>query len=654
MIFTTGLRTQQQARQEILAATLVPEILANARTDWGLRFGLEGRRPEDRAGQEARAWAADLDAVTLMHSNRFTALPEDIGWRLDSEEDEIAKILDSGGRLYYVKDDNAFRTILFAFAGAPQLDAMKWLPQLRWPYYDLHPAPYQRGYADQHHVVTGLADGSGNPLCPDASYTHTQALIESSKTNYTNDDGLIHHKDYAGIGHDGAVLVRLHQNINAAGDGTSYPNYLTLSQELVDELDPANSDLLQPGFNDPTVLVPALRDVLTEIGMPLASDWGDYLEDTAAAHPGSPAEHEEYLALRALYRSDRDNAAYRGLRYLATAHLLRYLAFAYGKAAAGTGDNWPTNGNATARTLHSRADHLARHFSRTIQLFHPYEMRLPRDVAMPLFCDHPLLQQDVLGTPLADPNGIYTSASNHHNFAWDYLTSDTVAKPDNNGKFNIHSDSYSRFDAPFGNPEVALVNTDAGPDGSEHSRWTLTNRFDPKERCRMLVFFSVDWMSYRDFERTASAPADLSTNHYQLNLNDRSLSAAAPHDWSNGWMMTDKLLVGMVNGEGAGALSNSGSQWDTDADGRNDAQGIFGLGWKPKPLLRRPARGTDLMGNNAQNNLPFLERLTGKFGVDRNNNGELSQGHVEPQVRLRATTLLRTVVYDPRGFVPLD
>lgn len=80
----------------------------------------------------------------------------------------------------------------------------------------------------------------------------------------------------------------------------------------------------------------------------------------------------------------------------------------------------------------------------------------------------------------------------------------------------------------------------------DHSRFNLTAPFAATERCRELVFFSVDWQQYEDFETAQEAPLDArdirnhstrgSTQDYGLSLTGRHDQVEMSQYIASGWV----------------------------------------------------------------------------------------------------------------------
>src|SRR3954465_12519149 len=102
LVFPTGIRAQQLARFQLYAAAKAQEMVeafvacsnANANID------TEAFQPWD-VPVAYRATAPDLESRLATHQFGIMPLPLAIARRLDSDGDEIQRILDGGGYVYY-------------------------------------------------------------------------------------------------------------------------------------------------------------------------------------------------------------------------------------------------------------------------------------------------------------------------------------------------------------------------------------------------------------------------------------------------------------------------------------------------------------------------------------------------------------------------
>ena len=161
MLIPTGLQAQQQARLKLLAAVKAEEmiemfsksILDNPGAD------NEGANLWDiHAGRCSQTW--DLEKLLSNPSFGLIPVPLDIARRLDSENDEIARIIANGGSIYYSRPQSLLQTkihvsnasgnksppnetqlMIIAIAGSAQQNSIYSFPLKSWPYYSDYPSP---------------------------------------------------------------------------------------------------------------------------------------------------------------------------------------------------------------------------------------------------------------------------------------------------------------------------------------------------------------------------------------------------------------------------------------------------------------------------------------------------------------------------------
>ncbi len=290
------------------------------------------------------------------------------------------------------------------------------------------------------------------------------------------------------------------------------------------------------------------------------------------------------------------------LRFVARTLVLRYAAFALGKNArlnnGGFATGFPDGDLAIARYQTAQAWQQASLI--WLQRYRPYDLRAPRDYACQLFTDFPLMQEDLTVPPLADPK-----AGTGILHAWKFLCSQPIRA------FRSHS-----FPGP-----IASGQRQPG-DG-----WNLTSRFDPSERCREVTYWAVDWQSYADFETAPAAAMPAG----QLPYLPQS-SIPGTNTWTAGSPGPVCNYYSRQN-----CPTELPDHWfDASRSVTVDTQ-------EPTGNFTR----FFCAGANKQNR---IAAYLGRHGADRNGNHHLDVGPTDPSVRLRATTIARFLIYDPRGF----
>jgi hypothetical protein len=159
MLFPAGIKAQQLSRYQILASVRAMEMvdIFSSATDASLMLDREGPHPWDTA-TSYHAYAPDLE--TRIGTFRFGLfpLPPDIAKRLDSDGDEIQRILAEGAYVYYSQPSatsgfnpvgaranlpapNEAQKIICAVTGYAQQNAIPSLSYKDWPYHVPYPSP---------------------------------------------------------------------------------------------------------------------------------------------------------------------------------------------------------------------------------------------------------------------------------------------------------------------------------------------------------------------------------------------------------------------------------------------------------------------------------------------------------------------------------
>jgi len=272
--------------------------------------------------------------------------------------------------------------------------------------------------------------------------------------------------------------------------------------------------------------------------------------------------------------------------------------------------------------LHESCMNLAMLFAASF----PYDWSVPRPLNRAIMMDHPLLQYDLFAPLLSGTifgTGIAASQ-------WRPLSAQPVV---NIGRSFQFMDDGHAIDPALWSTETIPAKTGA------EDHFTLCKQFQPAERCRQLVFWTVDWTNYEDFETAPSAPIEAS-----------KYPRAAPHpgqsftglmesmpfmDWQQfDYRNPEKVIAftrdvsGLPSGSDVSALVN-GSQANN-----NSAPG--------------PPGNSDHGTTAAQ-----LSCFCGVYGADRNNNKVLDRGPVPKSVRMRAIPIARFNYYDGRVLAPM-
>jgi hypothetical protein len=271
----------------------------------------------------------------------------------------------------------------------------------------------------------------------------------------------------------------------------------------------------------------------------------------------------------------------------------------------------------------------------------PYDWGAPRPSQRALFTDNPLMEYDLIRTASNPPSfQIRDAPVGVKGSQWRPIPARPIANIGRSASF----------------PNTAIPSTTWG----NPTNFTLTKQFEPAERCRELVFWSVDWLSYVDAE-TVPGILDASRIPFGAPINVPTISSfnSIGSRRLDYWYSRSQFVSGFLNPEMDRAFNNDVSQFPT------------GLYW--------PIRNNTTGGNNGQNDAlnkngvideyggvrigvninageivwgkPYLQSgsvLYSQYGADRNGNRTLDRGPVQQSTRLRATLLARYNFYDPR------
>src|SRR4051812_2582703 len=169
-LFPAGVRAQQMARFRLYAAAKAmelterfacanvgnPAIDHEATAPWDVGFGYRAQSP-------------DLETKVSGHRFGMHPMPRVIARRLDSDGDEIQRLIDEGGDLYYfaptgggswredtlpLRPPDDGQRVVVGIAGYAQNNAVPLFPLKAWPYQVPYPSP-------PTHVIHGTGSASG-------------------------------------------------------------------------------------------------------------------------------------------------------------------------------------------------------------------------------------------------------------------------------------------------------------------------------------------------------------------------------------------------------------------------------------------------------------------------------------------------------------
>jgi hypothetical protein len=218
----------------------------------------------------------------------------------------------------------------------------------------------------------------------------------------------------------------------------------------------------------------------------------------------------------------------------------------------------------------------------------PYDWGAPRPLNRQTSADFPLLQYDLFPTaskPIA--------ANSAGDLSW------RIIAPQQPVNYDRARGAYGWF--------AMLPDNNANLNSSwgDHGHFNLTNRFDPAERTRRIMCWSVDWQAYEDFET-------LPASSYDSNIH---------------FMDTHGIPV---SNERAGYPSDMGNHFIADLS--------KGFDYTYRPFAPDPECDTEA----------YKKIYFGVYGLDRNGNRTLDRGLLPKSARIRASTVTHFDYYDPR------
>jgi len=590
LLFPVGIKTQTMARFQIYAAAKAIEMADAYTTFHNGQPAIDIEAPAPwMVGSSYGNLMHDLEKRVSSYRYGIMPLPLDIVRRLDSDNDEIQRILDQGGQIYYsqaqattnFKDatgpdlpPNESQKLVFAISGLPQSNAMPYFPWKAWPYYIPWPSPPIHG---PQRGDTGFTRAAGDPNDNDVAdkggllWEHTSdpdisrvfELLESTAPDVTKQYG---YRPY---------------RLAARGGGGVDPKRAAALRYVQIALWYAREKGL------PTALYDTETPILTFVA--------------------APDEWKQVQGLRFLAHAASCLTAWHTRAALDGGIDIPTVTFAFGGASPAIR---MTTGKIAA--LHDSSMNLAMSFAAN----RPYDWGAPRPLNRTIMMDHPLIEWDIYH-PQALTGPILGAGVNATQ--WRPLPASPIR---NIGRSQCYQDD-----------DIPTIKTARWGQGGgvfgDQSRVTLTAPFEPAERCRQMVFWAVDWQSYDDFESAPSAPVDASKYPLQApktaGHNVGSLMGQEFFDHHQFSFRNPEKVVAFtkptIRDLPAGTAFNEGSDvGSSDANGTKD-------------------RGT-----GANEKSVFM----GLYGADRNYNGKFDRGPVRKSVRLRAVNVGRFNFYDLR------
>jgi len=598
-VFPIGLKAQTAARFQLYASAKALEVVDTYNSANNLQVSVDPESPVPWDVPLAYcSLAPDLEQRVSSYRTGIFPVPLTIARRLDSDNDEIQQVLDERRHLYYsqprattgIRDSalpeappNEAQKLVFAVVGHPQQNALPYFPWKAWPYYAAYPSPPMHGW----HINE---PGYSLPATP--TRVHVATLSSGGSSPVLWEDTV------------DADIARVIVLDPATTPRAGYVDYAAATGA---DVGPAAIRYCQ-----------AAAWYCAKKGLPLS------LYDGSAVATDFDGGLEPWKQVQ-------------GLRFLA--HAATCLTACYSKATLDasatavipsiTCDGITSHVLALDHqrivNLHDSCMNLAMRFAASF----PYDWRAPRPLNRSIMMDHPLIQWDLWSPRLA---GKISSTSATAEQWRPILAQDAVGDDAGGLGTSFH---WMTHPIPTIDPAFAWWRTASSESlFGDRANFTLTKPFAACERARQLVFWSVDWTSYEDFETAPSAPVDASK--YPIATPRNPLNGATFAGRMANLMFMDWRMFSFRNPEKTLCFIASVAGLPTGADVlalRNGNQDFMNVD---------PGR------SDQGDSLAARRVFSGLFGADRNGNGALDRGPISPSVRLRAMLVGRYNFYDMR------
>ena len=600
MLFPQGIKAEQMARMRVIAGMKAQEIIDSFSTSSNANPSTETEAPEPwdvAAGY--KVFSPDLESRINTHRYGIMPVPLEIARRLDSDNDEISKVLAEGGQLFYsqasgttgleevtqgavVKQPDALtQRLVFAVLGYAQNNHLTFFPQKAWPYYAPYPSP--PGHSEKKDRYSPADQTS-------FVYQGCRiALWEGVGSGGADDGRGTTDADIAKV-FDGTVgMDRFGYRPYALG-GTK--DLIGATRYLQSALWYVARKGIAPNWYDP----PAGFDVTLKVAERMADfkalpdqDCWKYVQAFRFL------SHAATCMTRWKVLSDLGGQPSSGVGFTIPAQTIDGMAI-------------PTDSPQVVLThdkivyYHELCLQMAMFYAASL----PYDWGAPRPTQRSIFMDHPLIEYDL------SPNWQTGTITNAGEAAKQWRP--VSARPITNIGRSMDFPDRPIPATLWGNP----------------SNFTLARPFKAEERCRQLVFWSVDWLSYEDCETAPSGPIDASKYQFAAPIGTVNDDNMAARMGASTW--PDHHIYQFRNPEKVITFTRDVSGMATGSD-------ISGL----RILNQDGHGGTDKGGGIDQR-----RRFMGRFGADRNFNGVLDRGPLPRSLRLRASEVSRYNFYDPR------
>ena len=642
MFIPTGIRAQQKARFQLLASAKALELIEQFSGKSGGERIADFETPEP---WEARPFCYsstrwDLECRVSRWDSGVIPMPTDIASRIDSDGDEIQRLLAAGGQLFYIDPrslpsvdpryvhpdaPNEAQKLVFAVSGYAQNNAIPVFPWKAWPYRAAYPSPPLYAAMNQAErflpapaALSQITAADGEKWDSFEGWNNGNPAPSSPIVR----DPLMHNIFRETAAFENALRG---QNLLLAQRNADVAPLKPLRDALVTAVlafcqdkytsGPISGTLPVSGRNPASeyqdyVLAPGVTDFIT-LGRQYDDDF-NALCRSAEQLPG-----EAYNATKAKTRAEIALRV-QCLRFMAYAMATYYQRHQTDLAdidlTVFTFNGLPLSAD-RLRYYHDRCKQFAMRYAASC----PYDWGAPRPITRSTMMDNPLIEFDLFSAPRS--GDIAGTSPTVRGAMWKPVAAQTVTSIGMPAVYPgvLAGATWDNSRSPFQPIDDRSASQAFWGDGDH---FTLTRPFEPSERCRQLVFWSVDWQAYEDFETAPGATLDAS----RCPLSGPTASNLGSYD--------NRLNLGLPVEDGLYLRNPERSlSFRSSISGLNSGDPV-------NTFLVSLFDGD--LGNGNRN------ALLGRYGADRNHNYKLDRGPLPRSVRQRAMSVARFNIYDPR------
>jgi hypothetical protein len=624
VLFPVGIQAEQMSRMRVYAGVKAEEIVEEFANSSTTSPSIETEAPDSwEVPSGYRVMTPDLESRISAPRYGIMPVPSVIAQRLDSDNDEIQTILSQGGNLYYsqaqetsgledttesqnatLPTDNQTQKLVFAVTGYAQNNNVPYLAWKDWPYYEPYPSPPGHGEKEGYgYSWTGPAIAPDHLTSDAVSFVYSGGsypayinLWEGVGANgpdstSTNGNGGTIDGDISTVFTGGYHVYELGGNNQSAGA----MSYLQAALWYCAKKGvPASIYAPAPGFTLSTQVASAMSSFNNAGTVPELQKWSWVQSFRFLAHASACMTRWYTLAQLGGQPSGAGGVP--------------VPSFTFPPPASGM----PSPAITLTHDLIVYYHELSMSMVMLYAASQPYDWGAPRPTQRAIMTDYPLIEYDLLSPVLSGTISGSTTIAQQ----WRPLPAHAIG---NIGR------SYSFPDTPI-DPTNTRFSTAT-------SNFSLAKPFQAAERCRQLVFWSVDWQSYQDVETAPSAPIDASKYLFSSPKNNSAGQPISFDSRMSACLWPDHHIFQFRNPEKIIVYTNAGVP-----------NMLTGSDVSAMRILSGDGEGNDKYDGTTNSISKFL----GLWGADRNFNGKLDRGPIPPSIRLRALLVSRYNYYDPR------